>query len=171
VIENCAKSHPITGNSKDMDTVCRGILITAMFTARTHCVGMTLGQVTVTPGAKKDVIANKAFKVGELRLSCFTHTFQEKTNDKDKGDTAQVCVAGLSMVFLLRPHNMASGAEGSKGTPSCCPYWFVPQTALAAANVDVEDTEMTVCGYKVVIPELVNTKAIHKGDSILRVKV
>ena len=101
VIANCNKSHPFTRNPKDVEAVAKACVLTAMYEMRAKCSGMHGGHVTCVtyPATSKKVVANKAFKVGDLQLQCFATTLVMHTGERAKNtDYAEVEINGAKGV-------------------------------------------------------------------------
>ena len=119
-----------------------------------------LGDLFTSPNL---VVANTDIKAGQLKLRCctlFQHIKPEWTSPKAVFAGAPGNIMWLHAVVP----SFDDTKEQDKGSPFCCPAWFVSQKDADKANMSCE--WQTVVGIE--IPYLVNNTDLAKGEELVR---
>jgi hypothetical protein len=176
VWEQINTTHSLCKDAAAMDSVMKGVLVSAMFNAHTQCSGMKEGLVSVAPSpiVKRNVVANKMVKVGELELFCFATTVMKLVGEKKKLDFyGEVSYGNFKNTYSIRGI-FADTTEHTRthaGQSVCVPFWYVKcSDERHACNLEVNVVEVKVAGFTIRFPKLVNSKKVMKGDSLVRPK-
>ena len=179
VIADCSKTHSLYESKKDMEVVVKSVAIAGVYEAVKQCTGMHSGHVTcvIAPASKRGVVCNKAFKAGDLKLTCFTMSMNKHEGPPKAGvDYVKVTRDDESTtLFAVKPPPMPTAATNqdseSKNTGTCSPFWFVERVVPPLANMQRYDIVVKVGDFTVTVPQLRNMKNVSKGDSVKRAKI